>query len=404
MPIGSGTVSFSDIRTEFGGSGGVSISDYYRGTTNVRANAANNATTNLAASVPESGALDFSDYRNTAKGFKKTYSSTATNQDLSTVFGDDYAVDYPKQVEVQSGVELGGESNSQYGIHVSSGSSGAITITNQGTITGAGGPSGGAGGSAVRVNTPSVTFTNNGTLRGGGGAGGNGGAGGAGGAGGNGGPAYTNAPPTNQVCGGNCASQPTMKAKSNNSFGSCAMGDMSYSACYTIYGPSGGGAGGAGGSGGGAGAGGVGQGYGQDAGTGTGGSSGSSGSGGSSGGSQGTSTGTTSLPGNGGTGGSGGNGGTGGAGGSFGNAGTAGGSGTSGSSGSTGSNSFYAWPQVYQGAPGSGGDNDERYVVGSSGSGGQAGGSGQAGGAAGNALLQSVACSFTNNGTVQGAT
>ena len=407
MPIGSGTVSFSDIRTEFGGSGAVSISDYYRGTTNVRANAGNNSATNLAASVPETGALDFSDYRNTAKGFKKTYSATATNQDLSTVFGNDYAVDYPKDVVVNSGVEIGGESNAQYGIHASSGSSGVITITNQGTITGAGGTAGGAGGSAVRVNTSNVTFTNNGTLRGGGGAGGNGGAGGAGGNGGIGGDSrnVANSPgPAGPNCGGGCTNQ---YMTNSCSYSSCAMGESTRNWCYSLQGSLTVGSGGAGGAGGAGGNGGNGAGYGQSSG------SGSAGAGGSSGGSGGSGQSYTHRPTNqngqncsnlfnavyysgaGGTGGTGGAGGSGGNGGGFGSSGTSGNSGSSGGTGSTGANGFKPVPSS---------QGQQEATSGGGGGAGSSGSSGGSGGAAGNALLQTVACTFINNGTTQGGT
>ena len=74
---------------------------------NIRAKAGNNTATNLAASVPASGTINFTNFRSTAKGFLKTYSTGATNQNASSVFGDDYGVDYPKQIVIDSGVELG---------------------------------------------------------------------------------------------------------------------------------------------------------------------------------------------------------------------------------------------------------------------------------------------------------
>ena len=179
MAIGATTVSFSDIRTEFGGSGAVSISDYRRGGTNIRSLAANNNGTNLAANVPTSGVVSFSDYRNQAKGFKYTYTSGATNQDASDLFGDDYSVDYPKEIVINSGVELGTTDTAEFALEIDSGASGDITVTNNGTITGAGGAAGGgAGGDAMRVNASNVTVVNVGTIRGGGGGGNTGGNGG----------------------------------------------------------------------------------------------------------------------------------------------------------------------------------------------------------------------------------
>jgi hypothetical protein len=347
MPIGATTVSFSDIRTEFGGSGAVSISDYYRGGSNIRNNAANNNSTNLAASVPTSGVIDFSDYRSTAKAFRKTYSAGATDQTASSVFGDDYSVDYPKEVVVGSGIELGTTNTSSYGLEIDSGASGTIQVTNDGTVTGAGGAIAGNGGTALRVNASNVTVINNGTLRGGGGGGGTGGTGGTGGGGSanqdtvRSGGCPSSCPPDNgqRFCSGG------ETVISCNAGAMCNMDDnIATVTCRTTVSTSGG-AGGAGG------AGAVGQGYNQGAGTGSAGSAGAAG---------GTNAGT------------GGTGGAGGDGGAFGSAGSTGATGATGANGNA--------------------------------SNGSAGSGGSAGGSAGNALLQSVSCTFTNNGTTQGAT
>ena len=60
MPIpASGAISFSDIRTVFGGSAPDGLSEYYKGGDNVPTNA---TTTN----VPTSGAISFSDFRSTS--------------------------------------------------------------------------------------------------------------------------------------------------------------------------------------------------------------------------------------------------------------------------------------------------------------------------------------------------
>ena len=148
---GSGQLKFSEIRDEFGGSGQVKSSDLYRGGSLVRANAANNSSTNLAANVPTSGEIQVADFYSQAKGFRKTYSSGATNQDASDIFGDDYGVDYPKDIVINSGVELGATSTSQEALQIDSGGAGTITITNNGTLTGAGGAAGSAGGDALRL-------------------------------------------------------------------------------------------------------------------------------------------------------------------------------------------------------------------------------------------------------------
>ena len=185
MAIGTGTVSMSDIRTEWGRSGTIKISEMYRGGSHVRQKAANNTSTNLASSVPTSGVIRIDNFRGTAKGFRKTYSSGATNQDASSVFGDDYSVNYPKEIVINSGVELGATSTSQEALQIDSGLSGTMTITNDGTLSGAGGAAGSDGGDAFQADV-ACTLINNGTIRAGGGGGGAGGSGGSGGTGGQG--------------------------------------------------------------------------------------------------------------------------------------------------------------------------------------------------------------------------
>lgn len=173
----SGAVSFSDLRTEFSGAGAISFSDLYRGGTLVKGNAGNNTATNLAASVPASGAINFTNFRGAAKGWRKTFASGATNQNASTIFGSDYGVNYPKEIVINSGVTLGATSTSEEALEINSGGIGSITVTNNGTLIGAGGASGAAGGDAFEA-LVSCTFVNNGFVYAGGGGGGNGGAGG----------------------------------------------------------------------------------------------------------------------------------------------------------------------------------------------------------------------------------
>ena len=181
----TGAISFSDLRTEFvGGSSAISLGDLYRGGSNIRKLAGNNFATNLAASVPTSGAIDMADFYSTAKAYRITYSTGAAaanyqNQDASVLFGDDFAVDYPKEIVINSGVELRSSSVNQEPLLVPSGGSGDITITNNGTLSGFGGSAGGAGGDAFEA-ASTCTFINNGTVRAGGGGGGAGGTGGGG--------------------------------------------------------------------------------------------------------------------------------------------------------------------------------------------------------------------------------
>lgn len=179
----SGAVSFSDLRTEYvGGSSAISYSDLYRGGSNIKTKAGDNPATNLAASVPTSGAIDLADFHGTAKGFKNTISSNTTNVDANALFGDDYDVNYPKVIDVNSGVTIGGSGDEA--LDIPSGLAGTLVINNAGNIYGYGGAAGGgAGGSAINCATSNVTINNTGEIRGGGGGGNTGGTGGAGGGG-----------------------------------------------------------------------------------------------------------------------------------------------------------------------------------------------------------------------------
>ena len=124
--------------------------------------------------------------------------STATDQNASTLFGDDWDVNYPKNVIIPSDITLGTTNTSEYAFEVDSGGAGTITITNNGVIMGAGGAggsagaagsrgaggaggNGAAGGDAIKVAT-ACTIVNNGSVHAGGGGGAAGGGGGQGGA------------------------------------------------------------------------------------------------------------------------------------------------------------------------------------------------------------------------------
>jgi len=179
----SGTISASDIRTEFvGGSGAVDMASYYRGAnTNVRANAANNTATNLAAGVPTTGAISFNDFYSQAKGWQKTFSSNATQQSGTGIFGDDYSVDYPKTIVINAGVTVYSTASGTPAINLATGGSGTITVTNNGNIYGQGGAASSDGGTALKADV-AITLNNNSgaNLKGGGGGGGTGGTGGKG--------------------------------------------------------------------------------------------------------------------------------------------------------------------------------------------------------------------------------
>ena len=152
IPSSGQSVSFSALRTEFvGGSSAISLSDLYRGGSNIIKKAGDNQGVNDAASIATSGALSASDFYDQGKGFTFTYSTTflsgssGTDQNLSDLFGDDYDVNYPKNVVIPSAITLGSNNTSEYGLEVDAGGAGTITIQNAGTIMGAGGAGGSAG-------------------------------------------------------------------------------------------------------------------------------------------------------------------------------------------------------------------------------------------------------------------
>lgn len=180
----SGTISLANIRDEYnnGSSDPVVLNDYYRGGSLVRANADNNTATNLSADIPtsaNSSPLSINDFYGQARAFRKTYSSTATDQSGVGVFGDDFAVNYPKEILINASQTVGATSSSAPALKIDSTGAGTITITNNGSIEGAGGAASSAGGNALQVDgSVSVTLVNNGTIKAGGGGGGTGGTGG----------------------------------------------------------------------------------------------------------------------------------------------------------------------------------------------------------------------------------
>jgi hypothetical protein len=179
----SGAISASDIRTEFvGGSGAVDMASYYRGAnTNVKSNAANNTATNLAANVPTSGAISFNDFYSQAKGWQKTFSSDASQQSGTGIFGDDYSVDYPKTIVINSGVSVYSSSSSTPALDLTTGGAGTITVNNSGNLYGQGGAAQTDGGTALKADVSINVINNSGAnIKGGGGGGGNGGGGGVG--------------------------------------------------------------------------------------------------------------------------------------------------------------------------------------------------------------------------------
>ena len=206
IPSSGQSLSFSALRTEFIGSGSqapLGLGDLYRGGSNILKKAGDNQATNDAAAIATSGALDVSDFYDQGKGFTFTYTtaglggSSATDQNASTLFGDDYDVNYPKNIVIPSDITLGTNNTAEFALEIDSGAAGTITVTNNGVIMGAGGAggsagsagsggaggdgaAGSAGGDAIKV-ASDCTIINNGSIHAGGGGGSGGGGGGLGG-------------------------------------------------------------------------------------------------------------------------------------------------------------------------------------------------------------------------------
>jgi len=179
----SGAISFQNIEEHYNPGSNLpsrGLSEFYLGGSLVRDNASNNSSTNMSAGVPSSGnPISLNDFYGKERAFKKTFSDGNTNQSADTIFGDDFEVDYPKQLVISSGHTIGSTSTSNAALTIESNGVGSITITNEGSIEGAGGAAGAAGGNALEVaGSVAVTLVNNGAIKAGGGGGGTGGTGG----------------------------------------------------------------------------------------------------------------------------------------------------------------------------------------------------------------------------------
>lgn len=161
LPASGNAISFADLRTEYntGSNTAISFADYRRGGSLVRAKASNNNGVNLSANVPTGTTISLGDFHSQERGFQKTYSSNASDQNVATIFGDDYAVDYPKKLVINNGVTVSG-TQAVDAIKYPSGASGTLTIINNGVISWAG---------AYGINNLSsvtVAVTNNGSVSG----------------------------------------------------------------------------------------------------------------------------------------------------------------------------------------------------------------------------------------------
>ena len=165
---GSGTISLSDIQTEFGGSNPIGMDEYYRNGAYVTSN---------NTGVPTSGAISISQFYGTTAQFSFTISSNySTPQNLATLAtaagwdGNDYLV-------VTNSAIISSNTTGSAALTISGSFPNGVLLINNGTIVGMGGRGGNApgvgqpGGNALAVSS-SVTINNAGTIAGGGGGGG----------------------------------------------------------------------------------------------------------------------------------------------------------------------------------------------------------------------------------------
>lgn len=228
----SGTITLAQIASEFGDSQPHSLSEFYAG-------GSAGVTSGGAPNVPSSGEISFDDFYNAANQITVTLSSGATNQNVSSLFGSNFSSAIPKVLVINSGVELGATSPSNYALQVPSGMSGTLNIQNAGTISGAGGDgsssgTGANGSTALYIASSNVTVTNTGTIRGGGGGGGKGADGTQGGCFNFGMIFCCSGPPGAGGAGGN--GQGYDQSQSNGSAGgSTSPGSQSHPVCYNFF-------------------------------------------------------------------------------------------------------------------------------------------------------------------------
>lgn len=131
--------------------------------------------------VPTSGEISLSDLRGSSNEYIVVVSSSTTQLNLQTLFSASvWSSSVPKRVEINNGVVIGSSSVATPALTVGGGAGGVVRINNAGSIQGAGGAANsGAGGPAVRANSP-TEIQNTGQIYAGGGGGGRGGTGGTG--------------------------------------------------------------------------------------------------------------------------------------------------------------------------------------------------------------------------------
>ena len=185
----SGSLAFSAIQTEFGGSNPISMSEYYAGGDNVAS-----GTSGDSGTIPSTGTIALSEfYGSTARvAITLTISSNTANYSIYSNKGGTYSAGFADITLVNNAV-VSSSSTGTAALDTGSGwtSGDTITIDNNSTIVGDGGDggaggavsgstvaaavAGGAGGNAVNLQYAVTIDNTGGTISGGGGGGGGGG-------------------------------------------------------------------------------------------------------------------------------------------------------------------------------------------------------------------------------------
>ena len=163
----SGTVSFANLRDEYGDTNPVSINEFYRGGGLVPDSLPNNGP------VPTGGNISLEDMRGSSDEFVAVVDGIFPNGlDVDSLFTPTaWASDTPKRVIINSGAVIGNVNNSLPALEVGGGLGSTLTIINNGRIYGAPGPSNnGRGGDAV-VLLSATSIENLGFIYAGGGGG-----------------------------------------------------------------------------------------------------------------------------------------------------------------------------------------------------------------------------------------
>ena len=164
----SGLITLQDIEDEFGGTGSISLSEYYRNGVYVTSN---------NTSVPTSGAISLSNFYGATNQFSFNITSNTQNANLNTLaLSAGWDGSAPLIATVNSGVYLWSDDTSVAGLIINV----ACTVINYGNIIGKGGnggsyrcASGSSGGKAINVTASGTTIINNsGAFIAGGGGGG----------------------------------------------------------------------------------------------------------------------------------------------------------------------------------------------------------------------------------------